>query len=46
MIAYKGKGKDCDINAFLVAYNIPDDIAEFASIFDIKCKVITDEMMD
>jgi hypothetical protein len=46
MTAQKGQGKDCDVTAFLVAYNIPDDIAEFASLFDVKCKVITDEMME
>lgn len=46
MIAQKGQGKNCDVTAFLVAYNIPDNIAEFARIFDINCKIITDEMME
>lgn len=46
MVAEKGEGKDYDVAAFLVAYKIPDDITEFARIFDINCKIITQEMID
>lgn len=46
MVAEKGKGKDYDVAAFLVAYNIPDDIIDYARIFDINCKIITYEMID
>lgn len=46
MVAEKGKGKDYDVAAFLVAYEIPDDITDYALIFDINCKIITHEMID
>jgi hypothetical protein len=40
------KGKDYDVAAFLVAYKIPDDIADYAHTFNINCKIITREMID
>lgn len=41
MKAEKGLGSDVTVNAFLVAYTIPPDIAQFASRFNIECKAIT-----
>lgn len=41
MKAEKGLGSDVTVNAFLVAYTIPSDIAQFASRFNIECKAIT-----
>ncbi len=46
MMAEKGKGLEYPVNAFLVAYDIPIDIAEFASKFDIECRIIDRKLVD
>lgn len=38
--AVKGYRKECHVYAFLVAYNIPNDIAKYGNEFDIECKII------
>jgi len=40
MAAEKGHGKDYPVSAYLVAHDIPDDIATFASKFQIQCHSI------
>jgi hypothetical protein len=37
MVAEKGHGQDYPVSAYLVAYDIPDDIATFAGKFQIQC---------
>ncbi len=41
MAAEKGKGQEYPVLAFLVAYEIPSDIEEFAGRFRIKCRSVT-----
>ena len=40
MEAEKGHGRDFPVNAYLVAYEIPDDITALANKFEIHCHVI------
>ena len=37
LTAEKGKGSPYLVSAWLVAYEIPEDIADFARLFDIRC---------
>lgn len=39
--AQKGQGAPYPVTAFLVAYNIPNDIAAFAARFGIECREVT-----
>ncbi len=39
--AEKGHGAPYPVHTFLVAYEIPEDIANFARRFDVQCQVIS-----
>jgi hypothetical protein len=38
--AEKGHGNSCQVDAILVAYEIPADISFFAAKFGIRCRII------
>lgn len=44
--AEKGHGNSCQVNAILVAYEIPADISFFAAKFGIRCRIIRRETVD
>jgi hypothetical protein len=44
--AEKGHGQSCQVDAFLVAYEIPAEVSIFAAKFGIRCRIIRRETVD
>jgi len=44
--AEKGHGQACQVDAILVAYEIPADISFFAAKFGIRCRIVRRETVD
>lgn len=43
LAAEKGRGKPYSVRAYLVAYNIPPEIIDYAALFDIICLKISED---
>ncbi|MFH2104147.1 MAG: hypothetical protein ABIJ39_12415 [Chloroflexota bacterium] len=44
--AEKGHGQPCQVDAILVAYEIPSDVSFFAAKFGIRCRIVRREKVD